>query len=93
MRQRLKWVLAAAGILLAVAMPALGSTPEADVITAKGNPEPDTSLRDTENVPLGMDIDEYMSEEVLPQPAPLVQHFTGCFVEWSRQRVLVVPRP
>ena len=26
--------------------------PEADVITTKGNPEPDTSLRDTENVPL-----------------------------------------
>lgn len=32
----------------------------------KGNPEPDTSLRDTENVPLKEDIWEYFEREVLP---------------------------
>ena len=31
-----------------------------------GNPEPDTELRDTETVPLGQDIDDYMTREVLP---------------------------
>ena len=33
---------------------------------AKGNPEPDPELRDTENVPLGENIDEYVVREVLP---------------------------
>lgn len=33
---------------------------------AKGSPEPDPKLRDTENVPLGQDIDEYVEREVLP---------------------------
>jgi type I restriction enzyme M protein len=33
---------------------------------AKGNPEPDSELRDNENVPLKEDIDEYMKREVLP---------------------------
>ena len=32
----------------------------------KGNPEPDTSLRDNENVPLKEDIGEYFNREVLP---------------------------
>ncbi len=32
----------------------------------KGLPKPDTSLRDTENVPLGEDIHEYLKREVLP---------------------------
>ncbi|NCT68327.1 MAG: SAM-dependent DNA methyltransferase [Rhodanobacteraceae bacterium] len=32
----------------------------------KGQPQPDSSLRDTENVPLGQDIDEYFRREVLP---------------------------
>lgn len=32
----------------------------------KGNPEPDTSLRDNENVPLKEDIGEYFKQEVLP---------------------------
>lgn len=31
-----------------------------------GNPEADTSLRDTENVPLGEDIDEFFKREVKP---------------------------
>lgn len=32
---------------------------------AKGKPQPDTSLRDTENVPLKQDINEYFRREVL----------------------------
>jgi len=32
----------------------------------KGQPQPDTSLRDTENVPLSEDINEYFEREVLP---------------------------
>lgn len=32
----------------------------------KGQPKPDTSLRDTEEVPLGEDIDAYFQREVLP---------------------------
>jgi type I restriction enzyme M protein len=32
----------------------------------KGNPEPDTALRDNENVPLKKDITEYFEREVLP---------------------------
>jgi type I restriction enzyme M protein len=41
--------------------------PDAEPTTdAKGNPEPDTVLRDTENVPLDEDIDTYITREVLP---------------------------
>ena len=36
---------------------------------AKGKPVPDTSLRDTENVPLSEDVDEYFRREVLPHAA------------------------
>jgi len=32
----------------------------------KGKPQPDSALRDTENVPLGEDIDAYFKREVLP---------------------------
>jgi type I restriction enzyme M protein len=32
----------------------------------KGKPQPDTSLRDTENVPLSEDVEEYFKREVLP---------------------------
>lgn len=35
-------------------------------ILKKGKPQPDTSLRDTENVPLNEDIQEYFEREVLP---------------------------
>lgn len=49
--------------------------PEADVITTKGNPEPDTSLRDTENVPLTEDVEEYFAREVLPHvPDAWIDH-------------------
>jgi type I restriction enzyme M protein len=33
---------------------------------AKGNPLPDTDARDTENVPLGEDVQAYFKREVLP---------------------------
>lgn len=32
----------------------------------KGNPKPDSSLRDTENIPLTMNFQDYMKREVLP---------------------------
>ncbi|MGP1666401.1 MAG: SAM-dependent DNA methyltransferase, partial [Rhodanobacter sp.] len=32
----------------------------------KGQPQPNSSLRDTENVPFGQDIGEYFNREVLP---------------------------
>jgi len=42
----------------------------ADVCTdSTGNPEPDTSLRDTENVPWDQDVTEYLDREVLPYAA------------------------
>ncbi len=39
----------------------------ADVITdSKGNPEPDSSMRETENVPLGESVQTYFEREVAP---------------------------
>lgn len=35
----------------------------------KGKPQPDSSLRDTENVPLGEDVESYFKREVLPHVA------------------------
>ncbi|MGI8711356.1 MAG: HsdM family class I SAM-dependent methyltransferase, partial [Acidimicrobiales bacterium] len=50
-------------ILDAAAVP----DPDAPVVTdRRGNPLPDTDLRDNENVPLTDDIDDYMRREVLP---------------------------
>ncbi|MBN7794064.1 type I restriction-modification system subunit M [Microbacterium esteraromaticum] len=48
----------------------------ADVCTdAKGKPEPDASLRDTENVPWDEDVDSYVAREVLPYaPDAWVDH-------------------
>jgi type I restriction enzyme M protein len=41
--------------------------PEAPVVVdSKGQPEPDTDLRDTENVPLAEDIDAFIDREVRP---------------------------
>jgi len=41
----------------------------------KGQPQPDTSLRDTENVPLGEDVEEYFAREVLPHaPDAWIDH-------------------
>ncbi|QOX81599.1 N-6 DNA methylase [Nanchangia anserum] len=41
--------------------------PDADIcVDAKGNPEPDPDLRDTEQIPLREDIDAYFQREVIP---------------------------
>lgn len=40
--------------------------PQAEVCMVRGNPEPDTNLRDYENVPLNEDIEAYFEREVLP---------------------------
>ena len=36
------------------------------VLDRRGRPKPDKSLRDTENVPLKEDVDEYLEREVRP---------------------------
>ena len=55
--------------------------PEAEVCTnAKGEPEPDPDLRDTENVPLTEDVDAYMEREVLP-------HVPDAWVDHSKTKV------
>lgn len=36
------------------------------ITDTKGNPKPDSSLRDTENIPLTMNMQDYMKNEVLP---------------------------
>ncbi|BAP88350.1 uncharacterized protein E1O_12190 [Burkholderiales bacterium GJ-E10] len=42
---------------------------------AKGKPQPDTALRDTENVPLSEDVDDYFKREVLPHaPDAWIDH-------------------
>ena len=46
----------------------------------RGDPEPDTDLRDFENVPLTDDIDEYMEREVLP-------HVPGAWVDVDKTKV------
>ncbi len=49
--------------------------PAADIVTTKGKPEADSSLRDTENVPLSEDIEDYFAREVLPHvPDAWIDH-------------------
>ena len=45
-----------------------------------GNPEPDTDLRDTENVPLKENIEEYFKREVLP-------HVPDAWIDYSKTKV------
>lgn len=53
----------------------------ADIYTdARGNPEPDTDLRDTENVPLKDDIHTYFEREVKP-------HVPDAWIDESRTRI------
>jgi type I restriction enzyme M protein len=52
----------------------------AEVCMVKGNPEPDTDLRDNENIPLKEDIDAYMAREVLP-------HVPDAWVDGSKMKV------
>ena len=53
----------------------------------KGNPKPDSSLRDTENIPLTMDIQEYMEKEVLPHVPDLPDGKAGAWVDHSKTNV------
>ena len=54
---------------------------EADVCTdAKGNPEPDTELRDYENIPLTEDIETYFQREVIP-------HVPDAWIDHSKTKV------
>lgn len=46
----------------------------------KGNPKPDASLRDTENVPLSDDIEAYFKREVLP-------HVPDAWIDDSKTKV------
>lgn len=49
--------------------------PEGEVQKIKGAAEPDTDLRDYENVPLGEDVEEYLKREVLPHvPDAWIDH-------------------
>jgi type I restriction enzyme M protein len=57
------------------------SDPAAEVCRDKdGNPEPDADLRDTESVPLGESIEEYVAREVLP-------HVPDAWVDASKERI------
>lgn len=47
---------------------------------SKGEAEPDTDLRDTENVPLKEDIEEYFQREVLP-------HVPDAWIDYSKTKV------
>jgi type I restriction enzyme M protein len=47
---------------------------------AKGNPEPDANLQDTENVPLKEDIEAYFAREVLP-------HVPDAWIDYDKTKV------
>jgi len=49
-------------------------------LDSKGNPEPDTELRDCENVPLQENIEEYFKREVLP-------HVPDAWMDRSKDKV------
>ncbi|WP_374023213.1 N-6 DNA methylase [Mycobacterium sp. HNNTM2301] len=53
----------------------------ATVVTdSMGNPEPDPTIRDTENVPLTDDIEEYFAREVLP-------HVPDAWIDYAKTKV------
>ncbi len=55
--------------------------PDAEICRDRhGNPEPDPELRDTENVPLYEEIDDYMAREVLP-------HVPDAWVDESKTKI------
>ncbi|MFI5906286.1 N-6 DNA methylase [Dactylosporangium sp. NPDC051541] len=54
--------------------------PEGEVQLAKGAPEPDPELRDSENVPLDEDIDAYVRREILP-------HVSDAWVDYDKTKV------
>ena len=78
---------AAAGLKLTAperkaVLSALGERdPEAEVcLDSRGNPEPDSELRDTETVPLSEDVDAYIAREVLP-------HVSDAWVDHHKTKV------
>ncbi|CAH0311343.1 type I restriction-modification system subunit M [Rhodococcoides fascians] len=55
--------------------------PEADIVTnSRGEPEPDPALRDTENVPLAEDIEQYFAREVLP-------HVSDAWIDHDKTKI------
>ena len=68
--------------LLKAVLSALSERDEtADIcVDNKGNPEPDTELRDTENVPLKEDIYEYFEREVKP-------HVPDAWIDESKTKI------
>jgi type I restriction enzyme M protein len=65
---------------------------------AKGKPQADSALRDTENVPLGEDVETYFAREVLPHvPDAWIDHEkskTGYEIPFNRHfYVFEPPRP
>ncbi len=58
-----------------------GHDPEADIVTnSKGEPEPNPALRDTENVPLTEDMEEYFAREVLP-------HVPDAWIDYDKTKI------
>jgi type I restriction enzyme M protein len=47
---------------------------------SQGNPEPDPTLRDTENVPLTEDIEEYFAREVMP-------HVSNAWIDYDKTKI------
>ncbi|MGW4082748.1 type I restriction-modification system subunit M [Streptomyces sp. NPDC004822] len=54
--------------------------PEGEVQLVKGQPEPDSELRDYENVPLGEDAEEYLKREVHP-------HVPDAWIDHSKTKI------
>jgi type I restriction enzyme M protein len=54
--------------------------PEGEVQLVKGQPEPDTELRDYESVPLGEDVEEYLAREVHP-------HVSNAWIDHSKTKI------
>ncbi len=72
--------------------------PEGEVQLVKGEPEPDTELRDYENVPLEEDVNEYLEREVHPHvPDAWIDHTktkVGYEIPFTRHfYVYTPPRP
>ena len=62
---------------------------------SKGKPQPDSALRDTENVPLSEDVEEYLRREVLPHaPDAWIDHEktkTGYEIPFNRHFYVFEP--
>lgn len=54
--------------------------PDAEIITVKGRPESDSSLRDTENVPLIENVEQYFARDVLP-------HVPDAWIDHDKTRI------